>query len=239
MFEEKRKRFGYTTKELAKQYGMNSKDIEELFEIRSLGAEYLEARGKRNIWSELKETEHTFKRLNKAMKEQGNVADREVLKELAFPYIDNPDAAGERLYTFIPSLGRHLTTVKDELKKAFPQDIDTSVDHAAANAFGGTSTSDESATDLKLVAEINESKDKLLQAQDIIANTLASEKSKLSDVMKSNYLIKHLQKSQTSLTDAINLGMTPEANIEGALAQLDELQASILRVRDFIKARVN
>jgi len=58
-------------------------------------------------------------------------------------------------------------------------------------------------------------------------------------VMKSNYLIKHLQKSQTSLTDAINLGMTPEANIEGALAQLDELQASILRVRDFIKARVN
>lgn len=239
MFEEKQKRFGYTTRELAKQYRMNPKDIEELFEIRSLGAEYLETRGKKNIWSELKETEHTFKRLNKAMKEQSNVADREVLKELAFPYIDNPDAAGERLYTFIPSLGQHLAPVKEQLKKAFPQDLDISIDYDAVSAFGGTNTADDSASDMKLVAEINESKEKTAQAQDVIANTLASEKSKISDVMRSNYLIKHLQKSQTSLTEAINLGMTPEANIEGAIAQLDELEGSILRIRNFIKSRAN
>lgn len=239
MFEEKQKKFGYTTRQLAKQYGMSPKEIEELFEIRSLGAEYLETRNKKNIWSELKETEHTFRRLNKAMKEQSNVADREVLKELAFPYIDNPDAAGERLYTFIPSLGQHLAPVKKQLKKAFPQDLSASVDKDASSAFGGGTTVDEGASDMKLVAEINESKEKTAQAQDIIANTLASEKSKLSDVMRSNYLVKHLQKSQTALTDAINLGMTPEATIEGAIAQLDELETSIMTIRDFIQSRNN
>ena len=239
MFEEKQKKFGYTTQQLAKQYGMRPKDIEELFEIRSLGAEYLESRNKKNIWSELEGTEHTFKRLNKAMKEQSNVADREVLKELAFPYIDNSDAAGERLYTFITSLGQHLAPVKKQLKKVFPQDLNVSVDEDASSAFGGGTTVDAGESDMKLVAEINESKEKTAQAQDIIANTLASEKSKLSDVMRANYLIEHLQKSQTALMEAINLGMTPEAKIEGAIAQLDELEISIQTIRDFIQSRKN
>ena len=238
MFEEKRKKFGYSTKELAKQYRKKPKDIEELFEIRSLGAEYLESRNKKNVWSLLKETEHTFKKLNKAMKDH-SAADGEILKELTFPYIDNPDAAGARLYTFIPSLGKHLAPIKEQLKKAFPQESNIIVDEGAADAFGGENNIDDGAKDLKLIADINESKEKIIQAQDIIANTLNSEKSKLNEVENSKYLIKGVQASQTKLTDAINLGMTPEAEIQGVITHLDELDASIMKIRNFIQSRRN
>jgi len=239
MFEQKQKRFGYSTNDLARQYGKKPKDIEELFEIRNLGAEYLETRNKKNIWSELKETEHTFKRLNKAMKDQTSVADREVLKELAFNYIDDPDSAGERLYLFIPKLGQHLGTVKERLKKAFPQKAQSPVDAEAISAFGGTTAIDDGARDMQLVAQINETRSNLAQAQDIIAATLDSEKSKLSDAKRSNYLTENLQKSQTFLTEAINLGLTPDAKIDGAKTQLDALETSILKIRDFIKSRSN
>jgi hypothetical protein len=239
MFEQKQKLFGYSTNDLARQYGKKPKDIEELFEIRSLGAEYLESRNKKNIWSELKETEHTFKRLNKAMKDQSSIADREVLKELTFNYIDDPDSAGERLYLFIPKLGQHLGPVKERLKKAFPQKAESPVDAEAISAFGGTTAIDDGASDMQLVAQINETRSNLAQAQDIIAATLDSEKSKLSDAKRSNYLTENLQKSQTFLTEAINLGLTPEAKIDGAITQLDALEASILKIRDFIKSRSN
>ena len=237
MLEEKQKKFGYTTGELAKQYGKKPNEIEELFEIRKLGAEYLETRNKKNMWSELKETEHTFRALNKAMKKQRSIFNSEILKELAFPYIENPDAAGERLYIFLPKLGQHLKKVKGQLKETFPQDANTSVDAEAASAFGGATNADEGANEMKLVAEINQSKKNTALAQDVIAATVASEIAKSRDVVRTKHLIDHLQKSQTALTDAINLGMTPEATIDGAIARLDGLEASLATIRAFIHSR--
>ena len=239
MFKEKQRKFGYTTAELSKQYRKPKKDIDELFEIRELGAEYLETRDKKNLWSLLSETEHTFKRLNKTMKGQKSPADREVLKELAFTYIDDPDAAGERLYTFIPKLGKHLSSVKSELRKEFKSQPNPQVDDEAANAFGGSKVPDPKAEDMNLLAQIYSSSAELTKAHDVIVSTLESEKEKISDITKSKFMLKQIQKSQTALKDAINLGMTPEADLEGALTQLDEIEASIKIIREFISLRMN
>ena len=102
MLMEKQKHFDYTTTELATLYRKSKREIEELFEIRDLGAEYLSSKNKKNLWSLLDETEHTFKKLNKSIKEQSSSADRELLKGISFAYIEDPDAAGERQRTDTP-----------------------------------------------------------------------------------------------------------------------------------------
>lgn len=239
MFKEKQRRFGYSTTELSRQYRKKKKDIDELFEIRELGAEYLSARGKKNMWSLLNETEHTFKRLNKTMKEQKSLADREVLKELAFHYIDDPDAAEERLYTFIPKLGKHLGSVKDELRLVFSDEDTKYPDDQALLAFGGGETNSTEVTDMELVASIFASPATISKAQDVIVETLKSEKEKVGEEAKAKYFIKQLHKSRTALNDALNLGLTPEAEIEGAEKQLEAMEASILRIREFIAQRKN
>lgn len=239
MFKEKQRKFGYSTTELSRQYRKKKKDIEELFEIRELGTEYLSARGKKNMWSLLNETEHTFKRLNKTMKEQKSLADREVLKELAFHYIDDPDAAEERLYTFIPKLGKHLSSVKDELRLEFSDTDAKYTDDQALLAFGGDETTSTEANDMELVAKIFASPAGISKAQDVIVETLKTEKEKVGEEAKAKYFIKQLHKSRTALNDALNLGLTPEAEIEGAEKQLDAMVASIAHIREFIAQRKN
>ncbi|OWX99359.1 hypothetical protein B6V76_18145 [Thioclava sp. IC9] len=237
MFKEKQRKFGYTTSELSRQYRKTKKDIEELFEIRDLGSEYLSARGKKNMWSLLNETEHTFKRLNKAMKEQKSLADREVLKEIAFHYIDDPDAAEERLYTFIPKLGKHLSSVKSELRMEFSGADAKEIDDQALQAFGGGDSSSTEASDMNLVANVFASPADISKAQDIIVETLKAEKEKVGEEAKAKYFLKQLHKTRSALNDALNLGLTPEAEIEGAEKQLDAIEASIVRIREFIKQR--
>ncbi|TBX18516.1 hypothetical protein TK43_16855 [Roseovarius sp. JS7-11] len=239
MFKEKQRKFGYTTTELSRQYRKKKKEIEELFEIRDLGAEYLSSRDKRNMWSLLNETEHTFKRLNKTMKEQKSLADREVLKELAFHYIDDPDAAEERLYTFIPKLGKHLSSVKDELRLEFSDTDAKDTDDQALLAFGGGESTPTETSDMELVANIFASPAAISKAQDVIVETLKTEKEKISEEAKAKYFVKQLHKSRTALNDALNLGLTPEAEIEGAEKQLDAMEASIARIREFIEQRKN
>ena len=234
MFAEKQRKFGYTTKELARQYGKVPKYIEELFGIRELGAEYLKTRNKKNVWSELNETEHTFKKLYKTINELTSDVDKELMKEFGFTYIDNPDAAGARLYTFIPSLGKHLAQVKKRLKEEFPQGSQAPYDGEAVSAFGGSTQSAESVHDINIIAKINESPSNRLKAQDIIATTLESEKSKVLEGNMANFLLKNLQKAQTSLTEAISLGMMPETNTDGVSEQLNQIEEAIKKIREFI-----
>jgi hypothetical protein len=237
MFKEKQRRFGYTTVELSKQYRKPKKEIEVLFNIRELGAEYLESRNKKNMWSSLSETEHTFKTLNKTMKEQKNVADREILKELAFTYIDDPEAAGGRLYSFIPKLGKHLPLVLQRLKDGISVKVSESVDDEAKKAFGANTNLDTPTHGLALIAQIHSSPAELTKAHDIIVNTLESEKERVKEKEKSKYLLDNIQKSRTALADAINLGMIPEAELEGAEAQLEGIEAAVRNIRNFIKLR--
>ena len=237
MLGEKQKLYGYTTTELAKLYGKSKKEVEELFEIRELGSDYLESRGKKNIWSLLSETEHTFKRLNKTMKEQATPADKEVLKQLAFTYIDDPDAAGERLYTFIPKMGKNLPKLKEKLKIRFPDQDSAPLDSDAASAFGNVGKTVETSGDMNLVAQINDSSANLAAAQDLIVDTLEGEKEKTREKTASKFLLDHVQKSQTALTQAVNLGLIPGANTDGVEVQLSALEEKIELIRNFIKQR--
>ena len=240
MLMEKQKHFDYTTTELAKLYRKSKREIEELFEIRDLGEEYLSSINKKNLWSLLDETEHTFKKLNKSIKEQSSSADREILKGISFAYIKDPDAAGERLYTFIPKVGQHLHKVKENLKASFPEQTTSEQDGAADNPFGGPfGENDGSGEDMQLVAQIYSSDTELAKAQDIILDTIESEKSKAKEQDASNYLRDNLRKSQTSLTQAVNLGLTVDANVDGVNKQLDEIEICVSKIRSFLVTRAN
>ena len=72
------------------------------------------------MWSTLDGTEHSLRKLAKSLNDQSSTADKEVLKSLAFVFIDDPDAAGERLYNFIPKIGTHLQAVKSNLESQLP-----------------------------------------------------------------------------------------------------------------------
>ena len=120
MLKTKQRLNNYTTTELANLYRIRKKEVDDFFEILDLGAEYLETRNKKNVWSTLDGTEHSLRKLAKSLNDQSSTADKEVLKSLAFVFIDDPDAAGERLYNFIPKIGTHLQAVKSNLESQLP-----------------------------------------------------------------------------------------------------------------------
>lgn len=236
MFKEKQRRFGYSTSELAKHYNKKKKDIEDLFAIRELGYEYLAKTGKKNQWSLLKETEHSFRRLNDEMRKKDKQDDKELLKKIAFSFIEHPDTAGERLYAFIPKISTYLPRVKADLRNEFIKPSENG-ETKSENPFGSTSGANENGNDYLLLQRIDETDLSAIKSQEIIVSAVASERAKSSEQDKAKFFTDQLKKAQTALSDAVNLGRVPETNLVGADQQIKQIEDLIGLAKEFVKSR--
>ena len=231
MMKVKQKRYNYTSTQPATHYRKTKTDFEELFQILALGSEYLEARQKKNLWSTLGETEHTFRKLAKALNELKSFSEREQVKKLAFAFIDDPEDAGERLYIFIPKIADHIKKINSNLEVHFPAVEQVNEQEEPDTVFGDGPVRQQRPN---WMDKIDDSDTNLLKAKATVVDTIDGETTKIKQKNAQDYLIKCLSRTNIALLEGVNFGLIPEANIDGAKSQIEAIERSLNTIKSFL-----
>lgn len=232
MMLAKMDRDGTTPAELCHLYKIKDVDLRELFEMRDYAAEYLQSRGKANLWSEVSSgQEHTFRRLVQSRAKLNGVARQEMFKEAVFALIDSPKSVG-RLYLAIPELADSLDKVSERLWQEFGVESELE-DDGLDDLFGGGGSDTTSTRDTKLAAVLQE-ETKLPRAREIIADVLESERQLKKDSKKEGYLLDICAKANATLAAAAKDGLKPESKRNGVAKQLDAIEKHVADIRAYL-----
>ena len=204
MYDLKMKQFNKTRKEIADLYNKTEKEVANLIAKRDLAVEYLKSRGKENMWSEVEDSNYAFDRLHSSSKKLKKRSDKDIFKDISFVLIDEPDEAGERLYTVIPEVQEHLDLVVNALQEEFPEDNDNETSGLTEEGYFGDG--DESVTqvakNIALLNNICSSKESSQRAREIVSQVLDDQRNLKKEKVKENYLINMLKRALSNVNNA-------------------------------------
>lgn len=234
MMLAKQKRDGFSNKELGDLYDMKESEVEELLDMRTYADEYLRTRGKTDLWSLVSEQEFAFKKLVASRQKVVGIGGQEVFKQAAYALIDNPDEVGGRLYEVIPAIVESLAQVKEKLQQEFvvqPVTADTGLD----SIFGGVpAAANADPLDIPLARAIQKPENSGI-ARKIIVDVIETQKQLKKDSKSANYLLECCARAQAQLAAAIKEGFRPESKLPGVDKQLDQIEAQVKKIREYIE----
>lgn len=232
MFKSKLELHGFTTDELAEIYNMSRPDLDNLFEMLALAAEYLKSRGWENQWSRVKDNQLAFDKLVD-VRRNATPGDRELLREGAYTMIDNPAETGGRLYDAIPRMREHLPAIKVKLEEVFKVDM-PEADSEIKELFGDDApTQKMSDKAIPLAAEIKKPEN-ASKARQIIVEAIASQEEMKKDRKKADYLLKMLARANANLHSIIADALKPESSTDGVMAQIEEMRKKLGTIEKWV-----
>lgn len=243
MMLEKMKRDHFSEKDLAELYDMKEGEIRHLLSMRDFGADYLKSRGKENLWSHISGSKFAFNTLAEMCPKIDGAANQELFKEAAFTLIDNPAEVGDSVHDAIRNLKEHFTAVKEKLLEEF--EVSPALpEAAAADLLGdipiapqGEQVKDDpvnGGTAIPLANEIKKAGNSD-QARQVIVEVIESQKQKKKDAKNANYLLKCCSDAHALLANAVKDGLRPESKLNGVQAQLAQIEAQIVKIRNFLE----
>lgn len=218
---------GATVKTIMKQYQMKKKEVENTLQALDFAEEYLEKKGKPQQWS-LVPDEHSFRRIAEYTATLSSPGDKKLFKETCFALIDDPDKTG-RVYEQIRLARKHFDSVKKELSEEFTPP--TKVQNSSLDILGAPANESSS---MPLAAEIEDTGNKPKVAE-IVKDTIAGQEQLGRDKKSSEFLLKRLQQANTAITEAVNIGLKPEASTKGALEQIEVVESGLETIKKWLK----
>lgn len=234
MMLAKQKRDTLSNAELAEIYKMKEAQVEELLDMRAYADEYLKSRGMENLWSQVSEHEFAFRRLVQGRQKVSGLGGQEVFKQAAFVLIDKPEEAGGRLYEAIPAIVESLDIVKERLAEEFNPGV-SEPDGDLDQLFGGGASGRAGGGDVALAGEIQKPENSA-RARAVIVEVIESQKQLKKDSKTAGYLLGNCAKANALLMAAVKDGLRPESKLKGVSNQLDQIEAQIARIRQFLAA---
>lgn len=235
MYDLKMRQFKKTRKEIAALYNKSEREVASLIAKRDLAIEYLKSRGKENMWSEVADSNYAFDRLHSASKKLEKGADKNIFKDISFFLIDEPDEAGERLYTVIPEVQEHLSLVVEALQEEFSTDSEAE----GPTEEGYFSDEDENVTqvakNIALVDSICSSEENSQRAREIISQVLDEQKSLKKEKVKENYLFTTLKKALSNVNNASIHGIKYDCKRDGVSEQISQIRQRLNVIEKWLK----
>jgi len=237
MMLAKRKRDGFSDKELADLYAMKEGEVVELFDMQRYAEDYLKSRNMADMWSHVIDHEYAFRKIVVARKKIEGVGKQEIFKQTAFILIDRPEDVGTRLYEAIPAILESLDIVVAKLQEEFVVQPSPSV-RGLDDLFGGGNPNGEiKHIELPLADEIKKLENSE-RARQIIVEVLRSQKELKKDAEKASYLLECCSKAQSCLAAAVKAGLRPESNLKGVANQLDQIKIQTDKIRAYLSEHV-
>lgn len=219
---------------LAELYGKKESQIRELLLMREYAEEWLKSRGKEHMWSLITSDELAFRRIVTTRARVGGAGRQQLFKEAAFALIDNPEEVKDSLHDAINGMALNIDPIVEKLKAAF--EITAPASDAATEAlFGGTPapTAGAESQDLALSRAIA-SGDNATKARQIIVDFIETQRMLRREAKSAERLLDCCAKANSLLEEGINIGLGAETKTEGVEAQLQQLDAKIVRIRAFL-----
>lgn len=222
---------------LAELYGKKEQQIREILLMREYAEEWLKSRGKENMWSLVAGGELAFRRIVTTRARVGSAGRQQLFKEAAFALIDNPDEVKDSLHDAINGMALNIDPIVEKLKAAF--EITTPPSDAAVDElFGGgpSSTNGAETQDLALSKAIAAG-DNSAKARQIIVDFIETQKMLKREAKTAERLLDCCAKANSLLEEGIKIGLMAETRKEGVAAQLEQIEAKIVRIKAFLAAK--
>ncbi len=226
MMENRIKNHGFDIDGLTSLYPMTKKEVQTLLDALEYARDYLKKRGKEHQWSQVSQQEHAFKRIveNRNGLEAGA---KKLFEEASFALIDDPE--GGRVYEAIRLMKKHFPRVKEELQNEFKVVPEGLPNPALALLGGGAIPS----IDMPLAVEVEKEPNRE-KAREIIREVISSQEQLDRDKQSSTFLLKRLQKANSLLIEACNLGLKPESVRTGVKEQIESIETNIAEVKRWL-----
>lgn len=231
MMLQKRKRDGFSDKDLADLYRMKESEVRELIDMRNYADEYLRARGKEHHWSLVTDNEFAFRKLVTNRPKLTGAGEQELFKQAAFVLIDNPEEVGGRLYEAIPRIQEFFEPIKNKLQEQFKVDVPQMDSGRLDELFGGLSGQKDTSMPLAVAIRKQEN---IEQARKIIVEVIESQQQLKKESKSANYLLDCLAKANALLSAGIRESLRPETNKGGLEAQLQQLKKQIHKIESWL-----
>ncbi|MQF69443.1 hypothetical protein FIM12_03810 [SAR202 cluster bacterium AD-804-J14_MRT_500m] len=241
MMMAKKREYNYTDSELANLYDMKVSEVALRFNILELAIDYLKSRDWEGRWSRVEGKELGFEQLAKlrkgpAMRMRGD-ASQQLFASVVFCLLDSPDTLGRRVYSVVQDCSKHFDPVIKQLKTVIEVDSDEQ-DETEDELFGGDLTPEDNR-----MAKINE---KILygdvdseSVRGEVLETIEAARNIEKETDKAAFLLNQCQKAHDDLNKAVQEGLNNESDREGVEAQLEEVEAKIKTIREFLKRDAN
>jgi len=235
MIVRKQRRDGLSDKEIAEVYHMKENEVRELIDMREYAVEYLRLRGKESRWSLVSDKEYAFRQIVKHRSKIAGAGERELFKQAAYVLIDEPEAAGERLYKAVPEIREYLPAIKTRLQQEFP--VVAPPQDEELDALFGEPGEEGDVVEVTLAEEIQKPEN-LEDARAIIVDVIETQRQLKRESKAERCLVESLAKAHSALAVAIKDGLRPDARLTGASAQLKELKKQVAIIEEWL-ARQN
>lgn len=231
MMLQKRRRDGFSDKDLADLYDMKESQVREYIDMRNYAADYLISRGKENHWSLVSKHQYAFRNLVVGRSKIAKAGEQELFKQAAFTLIDRSDEAGGRLYEAIPGIQEYLDQIKSKLQEKFQVQA-AAHDKSLEDLFGGWGGGGDIDIPLASVIQKPENSD---AAREIIVEVIESQKQLEKEAKDANHLLKRCAVAQAKLREGLSEGFKTfdqtEANRKTVLTQLDQISVVVSEIR--------
>ncbi len=234
----KRKRDGFSDRELADLYKMKESDVRDLIDMRDYAADYLRSRNKENHWSLVSEHEFAFKKLVAGRAKLNNMGEQELFKHVAFSLMDKPEEVGGRLYTVIPELQENLDIIREKLQERFQVSPARVADSSELDGLFGAIPDNRVSIDIPLSAVIQQEKNSE-EARRIAVEVIDSQRQLKKDAKTANYLLNNCARANALLEAAVREGLRPESNRIGVKYQIQQIRKHVERIEKWISESDN
>lgn len=227
----------YTEDQLSAIYELSKKEIQTKIAQLILAEEYLASRHKEGRYLELEKTEFAFDQLLKNRAKLSNSPGKQqFLSEIAYRLIESPE--GDRVYASITDARETLPNICEALdRELFKKDPNTNkstiTPEQNKDLFGSKSPDPAETAYADAFRALRLAEDDTAVYQ-IIQNEIEAKKERDRAARRGNSALDAIRKANTAMTDAVSL-LSAQASTDGISEQLDGIDGSIKRVREWLR----
>ena len=193
-------------------------------------ADYLETIGHPDEWSRVDKSEYAFKQIVMGRRNLNNPGDKELFQEIAQAMLQVP-ASGDRLYSQIPKVTKHLPAIASKLKDELQIEITDSTDDDMEWFMGDDDDEDNSSAQIAAgVREANNPEIVVKTVKSVLDTVDALDNEK----KKKSFVFDQVKKAATLLTNAVS-NWDDSMSKDGVEKQIQNIEGALVFLKDWIK----
>lgn len=237
MLRVRQERYGYSDKDLAVLFEMDVKEVRNMLDLLALADAYLEERRKPHHYGDVDKAEYAFQTLQKERLRLYTEPDKEFLTQLTFCMIDSDEVTG-RLYGRIPKVRQYIKPIEQELGNRLDvTPVDTESDNSDYSIFGNSTAETSGGASWQLIPALKD-RANINTIIEVLETVIEEEDSKVNQRKRSNAVLNFVSKANRHLIEAVG-AISPESSTAGVSNQLDSIEASLTKLRDWLAANDN
>ncbi len=228
MLRAKQERHKYTDKDLALLYGMDEKEVQKAFSQLTLVDEYLSERGKAKQYDLVGQDEFAFGKMVQGRQQIKQPDEKDAFTELTYCLVDDPSAAGGRLYQIIPEVKEHLQAVLDRLVLTMELPVPPAVGTPGMELLGPATEPTHAGAIARVLANAD-AETRASVVEDIV-DVIQGKRELKKQRKKANAVLLEVTLAHTNLTNALN-SITESTAHEGIAEQLNAVEHLVAELR--------